>query len=554
MKEPKTFLLIDVGSTSTKVHFIEDTKLITQYAPTTVEKPYEDVMIGVRNAISGIEEKINKKLLGNVDLFLATSSAGGGLQMLVAGLVRRITAESAERAALSSGAIIMDVLAIDDGKSTFEKIDSIKHLRPDIILFSGGEDGGAISAVARTAEIISASNPKGKYIDRIPLVYAGNINARKYIQNILKKVTDVSLTENVRPKTEEENPIPARDEIHRLFMDHVMSRAPGYKKLTKIVDAPIIPTPGAAFRMVKKIAQSTSGGLKKNVAVVDLGGATTDIFTVIDGVANRTVSANLGMSYSIGNTFYQTGAKNIMRWIPEELEIDELKDRIGNKMLHPTALPETKIDSFIEEAIAREAIRLAFKHHKDFTEAKRAKVLIDIFGSSIKIKSPLPYRMAKLGKSEYEPFKINFIFGSGGALSYANRNNALFILIDSFEPVGITEIGVDSCFLLPHLGVLDTLYPEIAWELFKKLCYVQLGFCIAPLGKVIKDEKVITIGEAIVKGSEIVKLNLDGNYKIIPEPKFDIGAGFGKPVMHEFHGNVIIDTRGRPLFSKINPP
>lgn len=537
-------LIVDVGSTTTKAHFIENDNLITQYAPTTVEKPHEDVMIGVRNAVAGIEKKVHRKLLGKVDLFLATSSAGGGLQMLVAGLVRRITAESAERSALSSGAIIMDVLAIDDGKSTYEKIDSIKHLRPDIILLSGGEDAGAISAVAKTAEIIAASKPKGKYVERIPLIYAGNVSAREYIQNTLRDVLDVYVTENVRPKIEVENPIPARDEIHRLFMDHVMSRAPGYEELTKSVDAPIIPTPGAAFRMVTKIAQN----MKKNIIAVDLGGATTDIFTVIGDTANRTVSANLGMSYSIGNTFYQTGAETIMRWLPEELDIEELKSRVLNKMLHPTKLAETKTDLLIEEAIARGAIKLAFKHHLDFTQAKDEKVYLDVFGQLMKTETPKLYKMAGVGKSEYVPFGINLIFGSGGALSYAQRSNALLTLIDAFEPIGITEIAVDSHFLLPHLGVLDTVSPETAWQLFNKLCYVQLGFCISPQGDIKRGEKVLTIeNEITVKGSEIVKLPLSGRYTIKPEAEFDVGAGPGEPVLREFHGDVIIDARGRPI-------
>lgn len=541
---PKSLLLIDVGSTSTKAHFIDGDRIETQYAETTVEKPNEDVMIGVRKAVEGIENRIKRKLFGKVDLLLATSSAGGGLQMLVGGLVRRITAWSAERTALSSGAIIMDILAVDDGRSSYDRIEMIKSIRPDMILLAGGEDGGAVTAVARMAEIISTAEPQGKYTEKIPLVYAGNVYAREHVENTLKNVATVYHTENVRPKIDEENPLPARNKIHELFMEHVMSRAPGYGKLTEFVDAPILPTPSAAHQMVNEMAKRW----KVNVLAVDMGGATTDIFSVIDGVENRTVSANLGMSYSMGNVFCKAGADKVKRWIAGDISMETLKNMVMNKVLYPTSLPTTDLQVSIESAIAREAMRLAFKYHIDFVEAKRAKYLIDVFGKHLKAEVPLPYRIAKVGKIDWEPGKIDLIFGSGGTLSYAPRDNALSMIIDAFEPAGVTNIGVDSKFLLPHLGVLSTLEPTLAWELFEKFCYVPLGVCVAPIGKMGQGEEVVNVeGVVKVKKGDMVKKKLDGEYRITPGKSGDLGAGKGRTITKELHGDVIIDGRGRPI-------
>ena len=68
-----------------------------------------------------------------------------------------------------------------------------------------------------------------------------------------------------------------------------MAQAPGYKKLMSWTDAPIMPTPGAVGSLIEMIAK------KENISVVgvDIGGATTDIFSVFEGKFNRTVSANL---------------------------------------------------------------------------------------------------------------------------------------------------------------------------------------------------------------------------------------------------------------------
>ncbi|MDP2961099.1 MAG: glutamate mutase L, partial [candidate division Zixibacteria bacterium] len=307
----------DCGSTTTKAILIEkrgdEYRLIVRgEAPTTVEFPFEDVTMGVLNAVAEVEELSGRKILdekgriispanGNVgtDIYVSTSSAGGGLQMMVAGVVRSMTAESAERAALGAGAIVMDVIASNDKRLPHQQIQRIRHLRPDMILLSGGIDGGTTTHVVELAELLSAADPKPRlgigY--QLPVIYAGNINAREAIKNTLLDKVDLTIVDNIRPVLERENLFPAREKIHDLFMEHVMAQAPGYKKLMTWTDAPIMPTPGAVGLIMKKIADEE--GIE--VVGVDIGGATTDIFSVFQTIFNRTVSANLGMSYSVSN-------------------------------------------------------------------------------------------------------------------------------------------------------------------------------------------------------------------------------------------------------------
>jgi hypothetical protein len=146
----KVILATDCGSTTTKAILIE--YISNEYrltfrgeAPTTVESPFEDVTRGVLNAIIEIEELSGRKILENekiinktsenkgVDIYISTSSAGGGLQMMVGGVVKSMTAESAERAALGAGAIVMDVLSLNDKRKYHEKVQVIRELRPDML-------------------------------------------------------------------------------------------------------------------------------------------------------------------------------------------------------------------------------------------------------------------------------------------------------------------------------------------------------------------------------------------------------------------------------------
>lgn len=161
----RTILATDCGSTTTKAILIEQQPdgqyrlVVRGEAPTTVEAPFDDVTVGVANAIREVEELSGKTILGpdgkpitpardaktGVDLYLSTSSAGGGLQMTVTGVAKAISAESAQRAALGAGAIIIDVIAVDDGRKEFQRVERLRQLRPDMILMSGGTDGGTVN-------------------------------------------------------------------------------------------------------------------------------------------------------------------------------------------------------------------------------------------------------------------------------------------------------------------------------------------------------------------------------------------------------------------------
>jgi Sugar (pentulose and hexulose) kinases len=148
----KTILATDCGSTTTKailIELVENEYRLTHRgeAPTTVEAPFEDVTRGVLNAVMEIEELSNRKIINEdkiispsdgdngVDIYISTSSAGGGLQMMVAGVVKTMSGESAERAALGAGSIVMDIIASNDGRLPHEKIKRIRELRPDMIPF-----------------------------------------------------------------------------------------------------------------------------------------------------------------------------------------------------------------------------------------------------------------------------------------------------------------------------------------------------------------------------------------------------------------------------------
>ncbi|MCD4847471.1 MAG: glutamate mutase L [Candidatus Aegiribacteria sp.] len=578
----------DCGSTTTKAILIEkrdgEYRLIRRgEAPTTVEAPAEDVTKGVLNAVGEIEDLEGRKFLkadgstvqvspdskDGVDIYMSTSSAGGGLQMTVAGVVKTMTGESAQRAALGAGAIVMDVVASNDGRLAHEKVADIRRLRPDMILLSGGIDGGTIDHVVELAEIIKAADPKPRFGVgyKLPVIYAGNKDAAGEVAKELGDQAELKIVDNLRPVLERENLGPARDLIHELFMEHVMAQAPGYPRLMewaghyvdgKWKQVPIMPTPGAVGKLIEIVAKN------ENIEVmgVDIGGATTDVFSVFtsgdETVFNRTVSANLGLSYSVSNVLASAGFDNVMRWVPFHMDEADLRNRIRNKMIRPTTIPQMLKELIVEQAIAREALRLALVQHKELATGLKGVAQERTIGDA--------FEQTQTGATLVNMMNLDLLIGSGGVLSHApRRSQAALMVIDAFLPEGVTMLAVDSIFMMPQLGVLSEVLPQAATEVFDKDCLIRLGSCVAPSGQLKKTDVLADVSIKMSDGSSkelkiergkmfVLPLGVGEKVQSVIKPakNLDVGSGPGVEWTGELEGGVVglvFDGRGRQPFN-----
>ena len=567
----------DCGSTTTKAILIEKRDGVFRQthrgeAPTTVEEPLADVTLGVTNSVTELQELSGRKLVNpdgtiirrtspddpnGCDAYVSTSSAGGGLQMMVAGVVREMTAESAKRAALGAGAIVMDTIAGNDRRKPHEQIQRIRELRPDMVLVSGGTDGGDQRKVVEIAELIAPAKPRprfgGEY--QLPVIYAGNKEAAEAVRRVFGGPGfDLSVVDNLRPTLERENLGPARERIHDVFLEHVMAHAPGYDRLIAWANAPIMPTPGAVGDILQEIARRR--GI--NAVCVDIGGATTDVFSVYGGVFNRTVSANLGMSYSISNVCAEAGMANVLRWVHLDMDERELRNRVKNKMIRPTTIPQTHEALVFEQAVAREALRLAFEQHRAFATSLKGVQQQRTVGDA--------FRQQEAGASLVDRMRMDLLVASGGVLSHAPRlEQTAMMPLDSFEPEGFTELAKDSIFMMPHLGVLASVHPQAAMEVFEKDCLVVLGTAVSAKGEGKRGKPCFAwsmtpeTGDAkaasgTVNAGDIVRVPLaagcTARVDVKPERGIDLGEGPGKPVSRTVRGGpvgLLLDARGRPL-------
>ncbi len=279
------FVCVDVGSTFTKAVAVsgEGQLLATADHRTTSES---DVLIGLDAAVrkTGVEP----------DEVLVCSSAGGGLRLAVVGYERLVTAEAGQRVGLSAGAKVVHVAA---GKLDAGGVQALRGAKPDVVLLVGGADGGDEETITHNARRLA----KARW--RTPIVVAGNASARSDVEGILAGRRVVA-TENVLPAIGVLNPGPARAAIREVFLRHViggkhLSRGPRFARLVRGA------TPDVVLTGVELLAQ----GLEGDLLVVDVGGATTDAYSVVKPVeevadvagalwASRTVEGDLGMRWS----------------------------------------------------------------------------------------------------------------------------------------------------------------------------------------------------------------------------------------------------------------
>lgn len=564
-------LATDCGSTTTKAILIQRVDGVYRQthrgeAPTTVEEPFADVTMGVVNSVTEVAELAERTLIDDggriiqpaegsrgCDLYISTSSAGGGLQMMVAGVIAEMTAASAKRAALGAGAIVMDVIASNDKRRPHQQIQRIRELRPDMILVSGGTDGGDTKKVVEIAEMIAPAKPLPRFGSgyTLPLIFAGNKEAAPLVEKVFDDGIDLTIVENLRPVLERENLGPARDAIHDMFLEHVMAHAPGYDKLMEWTDAPIMPTPGAVGNILQTIAELQ--GI--NAVGVDIGGATTDVFSVFDNTFNRTVSANLGMSYSISNVCAEATMPGVLRWVHFDMDERELRNRVKNKMIRPTTIPQSMEALVFEQAVAREALRLAYQQHKEFATTLKGVQQQRTVGDTFSQESG--------GQTIVDNMKLDLLVASGGVLSHAPRmHQTAMLLIDSFQPEGFTTLAKDSIFMMPHLGVLAQVHPQAALEVFTRDCLIYLGTCVAAkghgkpgkpcFGYEIRGDKLQESGEINYGEIKLLPLGEGETATVTVEPHkgFDLGAGPGKRVVREVKGGtvgLVLDARGREL-------
>ncbi len=445
---------VDFGSTFTKAALVDlatGELLATAAHRTTIDTDVLDGWDACRAALAEVDPRAAAAEV------LACSSAGGGLRIGVVGNEELVTAEAGRRVALSSGGRVVHVASggLDD-----DGLAALRAAEPDVLLLVGGTDGGNAEVLLACAATLASAGWVG------PVVVAGNVDARDEVATLLAAAgTPYVLADNVVPQIGVLAPASARAAIREMFLRHVI----GGKHLSARADFTAM-VRGATPDVVLTAVELLANGLDAehpgagDVVVVDVGGATTDVHSVVEvdpsdegegGLArevvatvpvSRTVEGDLGMRWSAVSTVEEGVAAGVVA------DSERLRAAADVRRSDPAFLPADEADVADDEAVATAAVGVALRRH-----AGRRQVAFDERGRVVE----------RTGKDLRE---VDLLVGSGGVLRSNPEALAARVLasVTGVDVPGGWQLPesprtvVDHDYVLAPAGLLADTHPAVA--------------------------------------------------------------------------------------------
>ena len=559
----ESILALDCGSTTTQALLIDQVGgeyrlVVRTEAPSTVEPPWNNVAISVRQAVTEISEITGWPLLnergqiispqrhlGGVDAVVVIASASSPLRLVLAGVMSDISLLSARHALSTTYAVVEGVISLDrlnDGARGINgdiqgQIDLIQQLKPDAIVIVGGVDGGASRAVLQAAETVAIASFTMLSSERPPIVYAGNAQLRAQVAEIVGPEAELRAVDNVRPGLHLENLGPLQAEAEELFRKRKMERLPGFATLSSWSSVSVLPAARAFAYSVQYLARLD--GI--NVLGVDAGGATATVAAMVDDRLDLSVRSDLGLSYNAIRLLDQVPVESISRWLPTQADPAQIRNLLHNKTIRYRTVPQTPEELLVEQAVTREVLRLTLGDLMPHWPKGASRLYPDL----------LP--------------KFHLIVGGGGTLTNTpNYGQAALMLLDALQPIGVAGLALDKVRLMAPLSAVAAVNPAAAAQLMERDALLNLGTVVAPIGMAREGELALTFKLEYEDGRQMEVEVPYGTLEVIPLPagqtanltlrptrRFDVGLGTkGQAGTTKVEGGIlgiIIDARGRPL-------
>jgi hypothetical protein len=558
LREADSLLAIDVGDMTTRAILFDAVEgryryLATGSSPTTVQAPFKDVREGVRLALAHLEGITGRKLIsedshllipeqGNgagIDKVTVTLSAGAPLRVVLIGLLEEFSVQSAWNLASTIYAKIVDTISINDQRAPEARLDALIAARPDVIILTGGIDGGAWRSVLQFVDTVRLACKLLPNNQRPVVLYTGNRALVEEVKTILGNLTDVRIAPNIFPVQKIENLEPARVNLANIYRSIRMRQLSGMTELDAWTTNRMSPTAASFGRIIRFLSKLYDPA--KGVLGLMVGSSAATIATAFSGELSLRVYPQLGLGAGLPGLLEHSQIYKIANWLPTEVSEDYIRDYIYNKTIYPASLPFTAEDLAIEQALARQVIQTAIQLTADSfpKNAKRST------GGT------LPW---------FEPILV----GGSGITNVPSPAHAMMLLLDALQPTGVTTLVLDQSNLSASLGSAASLNPILVVQVLESSAFLSLGTVISPIAHVRHNTPVLRLRVIYDSGDEIRLEVKQGNLEAVPlpmgqsaqlylQPLHRADVGMGGPgiggnvrVMGGALG-VVIDARGRPL-------
>ena len=551
----KSIIAADFGSVTTRAVLIDLVNgayrmVARAETRTTADDPLRDVAVGLYRALGQIAETTGREMLTNdgrvvlipegrdgsgVDAILATASVGQPLKVVVVGLMPDVSVSSAAYVLAGTYVDVVDTLSLADVRTEEQQINAILARKPDMVFIVGGTDAGAeapvldLLAVVRSAVQIAPKKPT--------VLYAGNRALHDRVREMLAGVCELEVADNVRPSLLDEAPGSAQQGLAALYDRFKNEAGNGFDEVSQISAIGVLPTAQAITNLVRYLGETLpplKGMPAAGVLAVDVGSATTMAAASIRKRAYVNIRTNVGLGHSAAGLLDMTTIGNVRRWLTWDATDAEITSYAYNKALRPASVPQTAEELELENALAREAVRVVVEQAREKWPVRADKM-------------PL----------------LRPIIGSGAVLANAPHPGlAALILLDAIQPEGVSELWLDPVGLIPMLGALGYLKPEAVVQMVDEGDLVKVGSVVCATGKVRQIGRggmnvTIKLPDGTVERKQIAAGTL-WTYPLPPGQKARVDVSVSRGL--EINGStrirmtleggvagLIFDVRGRPL-------
>src|SRR5512141_206428 len=427
-----SLLAVEVGGANTRAVLFDVVEgeyrlLAASSAPSTAEAPVKDISEGVRDAIASLQTVTGRVLLDSerrlitpsqpdgsgVDAFVSTISAGPALKTVIVGLLSDVSLESGRRLAETTYARVLDAVGINDPRKPDQQIDRLMRLQPDMVIITGGTDGGASRSIHKMLEPVGLAGFLAAPERRPAVLFAGNQKLDDEVKELLGAVTSqFHFVANVRPSLDTEDLEPAARELSSMYLGVRKRQLKGVDVIEGWSGGHVLPTAYAEGRMLRFLGQ-VYGGARGGILGVDIGASGAVIAAGFKDKTTLGVYPQFGLGDNLPALLQYTTLEDILRWSPLDVSTSVLRDFMFQKALYPSTISVTKEDQSLAQAVTRQALYLAMQMAKrDFPRSARP---------------PKPGLLPV-----FEP-----ILAGGGTLEDApTPAQGLLLLLDAIQPVG----------------------------------------------------------------------------------------------------------------------
>lgn len=539
-------LAVDIGSVYTRAILLDVVEGGYRFvshgqAPSTAGQPWNDVLIGVYDALGQLTRATGRELVDeNGDLifttragaegvgaFVATASAGQPIRAILFGLVPEFSLRSGRRAAESIYLSLLDTFSLDDERTTEERVRVLLNANADLVIVVGGTNGGATGVMHEHLDTLLLAYSLMKRHARPPVLFAGNRELTDEVR-LEAEVGNFRLLDaaNVRPTLNTEYLTDAQEKLASLYNEKKAQNTPGIAEIARWTAQGVQPTAHGFGRMVHLL-----GGLYKgNVLAVDLGSMATTVAAMLGGRQYLNVFGQLGIGHSAREIARRIPAESIARWLTvEDVTQEDILNALWNKSMFPHTIPASPAELEIEYGAAREVVRHAVH------SARQSWPNVPTGGR-------LPH--------------FSTILLSGTTLTHTPTDGwSLLIALDALLPTGIFRVLLDPYGLASALGAAAPLSPQAVVQTLDAGAFYDLGTVVSLPGEATVSGSLKPHGAAETRPFEaaagtltLLPLEYGQRAELIVEQGGLAGQRIGRRKMTVTGGalGVVIDARGRP--------